>query len=88
MIELGPIVFIGATSLSPLAPQLKTAEAVLEKYKQALGGVDAIKNVQSETVRGTIENSGGQPASAFVYAVLLLRWRHREFVVAEITRSP
>jgi hypothetical protein len=41
----------GVTLLSPAAPQLATTDAVLEKYQQALGGVDAIKNVQSQTVR-------------------------------------
>jgi hypothetical protein len=57
----------GVTLLSPAAPQLATTDAVLEKYQQALGGVDAVKNVQSQTVRGTVENSGGQPAAKFVY---------------------
>ena len=36
---------------------LKTAAAVLDRYKEALGGADVIKKVQSETVRGEIESS-------------------------------
>jgi len=50
----------------PQAGQLKTADAVLEKYKQALGGVDAIRNVQSETAHGEIEGTGIQGKATFV----------------------
>jgi outer membrane lipoprotein-sorting protein len=46
--------------------QLKTADAVLERYKVVLGGVDAIKSVQSETVHGEIEGTGLQGKSTFV----------------------
>src|ERR1700691_445505 len=46
--------------------QLKTADAVLERYKVVLGGVDAIKNVQSETVHGEIEGTGMQGKATFV----------------------
>ncbi len=47
--------------------QLKTAEAVLERYKSALGGVEAIKGVQSQTVLGEIESTGMQGKSTFVF---------------------
>jgi hypothetical protein len=47
--------------------QLKTAAAVLDRYKQALGGVDAIRKVQWETVRGEIEGTGVPGKIAFVY---------------------
>lgn len=45
----------------------KNAAAVLDRYKQVLGGVDAIRKVQSETVRGEIEGSGVQGKATFVY---------------------
>ena len=47
--------------------QLKTAEAVLERYKRALGGAEAIEKVQSMTVRGEIESSARPGKSTFVY---------------------
>jgi hypothetical protein len=40
------------------APELTTREAVLEKYQQALGGVEAIRKVQSETRHGEVEAPG------------------------------
>ena len=50
----------------PQAARLNSADAVLERYKQALGGVDAIKTVQSETTRGEIEGTGLQGKATFV----------------------
>ncbi len=38
--------------------QLKTAEEVLDRYKQALGGVEAIRKVQSETRHGEAQRAG------------------------------
>jgi hypothetical protein len=52
--------------VSPQAAQLKTADAVLERYKQALGGVEAIAKVQSETVHGEIEGTGMSGKTTFV----------------------
>jgi len=46
--------------------RLNTAQAVLERYKEALGGVAAIKSVQSETTRGEIEGTGLQGKATFV----------------------
>ena len=46
---------------------LKTAAAVLERYKEALGGADTIKKVQSETVRGEIESSSMKGKATFIY---------------------
>lgn len=46
--------------------RLNTADAVLERYKEALGGADAIKNVQSETTRGEIEGTGLKGKATFV----------------------
>jgi hypothetical protein len=50
----------------PQSGQLKTAGAVLDRYKQVLGGVDAIAKVQSETVHGEIEGTGVSGKSTFV----------------------
>jgi hypothetical protein len=55
-----------ALAWPPQAGQLSTASAVLERYKQALGGVDAIKNVQSETARGEIVATGLPGKATFV----------------------
>ncbi len=38
--------------------QLKTAQEVLERYQQALGGVEAIRKVQSETGRVEMQSDG------------------------------
>ena len=46
----------------------KTAAAVLDRYKQVLGGADAIAKVQSETVRGEIEGTGISGKMTFVYS--------------------
>jgi hypothetical protein len=63
------LVFAGAALAWPQAGELKTAAAVLQKYQQALGGVDAIKKVQSETRHGFVDATGipGQ-ATLVVYA--------------------
>jgi len=44
----------------PQTAPLKTVGAVLERYKQALGGVDAIRKVQSETRRGEATGPNGK----------------------------
>ena len=51
----------------PLFAQLTTAQAVLEKYQQALGGADAIQKVLSETRRGEIEATGLKGKATFVF---------------------
>lgn len=51
------------------ARELQTTEAVLERYKQALGGADAIQKVESETVSGEAESSNAPGKSTFVYYV-------------------
>jgi hypothetical protein len=62
-------VVLVATGISVRAQeaQLKTTDAVLERYKQALGGVEAVQNVQSMTVRGEAESSAKPGKSTFVY---------------------
>ena len=47
--------------------QLKTADAVLERYKRALGGSEAVQKVQSMTVHGEVESSARPGKSTFVY---------------------
>jgi hypothetical protein len=63
------IVVLVATDISAQAQeaQLKTADAVLERYQRALGGVDAIQKIQSMTVRGEVESSARPGKSTFVY---------------------
>jgi hypothetical protein len=50
------------------AAQLTTADAVLERYKQALGGEKAIAAVQYETVQGDIDGAGMTGRLNFVYS--------------------
>jgi hypothetical protein len=46
--------------------RLTTIDQVLDRYKQAIGGVEAIKRVQSETQRGEIEGGGLNGKATFV----------------------
>jgi outer membrane lipoprotein-sorting protein len=55
----------GALALSQPASST-TVERVLERYQQALGGVDAIQRVQSETVHGEVEGNGLAGRSTFI----------------------
>jgi hypothetical protein len=56
----------GAALLWPQTEELKTTQAVLEKYQRALGGAGAIRNVHSETRHGEVEGSGMQGKATFV----------------------
>jgi hypothetical protein len=67
LLKLAFVIFACVAPVWPQAAPLKTADAVLDRYKQALGGVDAIAKVQSETVRGEIENTGKPGKATFVY---------------------
>jgi len=67
LVKLAIVILASAAAVWPQAAQLKTANAVLDRYKDALGGVDAIANVQSETVRGEIEGTGMPGKATFVY---------------------
>jgi len=49
------------------AGELKTSDAVLDRYKKALGGVEAIQRVQSMTVHGEVEATGMAGKATFVY---------------------
>jgi hypothetical protein len=48
------------------AGPIKSVDAVLERYKQALGGVDVIAKVESETVQGEINGTGLASRISFV----------------------
>jgi hypothetical protein len=67
LIQLAILIFAGGALGWPQAGQLKTAGAILERYQEALGGVDAIKKVQSETRRGEVEATGMQGKATFVF---------------------
>jgi hypothetical protein len=65
-------VLILAIAILSLAPNwthsapLESVDAVLDRYKQALGGADSIAKVQSETVYGEIDGTGMTAKSNFV----------------------
>ena len=61
------LLILAALSLSAQEAQLKTAAAVLDRYKQALGGEEAIAKVKSETVHGEIQGAGVSGKMTFVY---------------------
>jgi len=52
----------------------QTAEEVLEKYKQALGGSEAIGKVQSETSHGEFEGPGVKGKVTFVSYAKPFKW--------------
>jgi len=61
------LVFLASAWAQAGAGELKTAAAVLDRYKQALGGEQAIAKVQSITVRGEAESSDKPGKSTFVF---------------------
>lgn len=65
---------VGAALAWSQSSELKTAQAVLEKYQEALGGVDAIKKVQSETRRGEVTGSGMRGKVTFVAYAKPFKW--------------
>lgn len=58
LLKLAPILLAGSALAWPQTVPLKSVGSVLERYQQALGGVDAIRKVESGTWRGEIEESG------------------------------
>jgi len=66
LIKPAMAIFAGAAMVWPQAVQLKTADEVLERYKQALGGVQAIQKIASETAHGEVEGTGIQGKATFV----------------------
>lgn len=59
--------FAGVAPGWAYAGQVNSVDAVLERYKQALGGESAIAKVQSETMRGEIDGAGMTAKASFVY---------------------
>ncbi len=59
--------FLFPASAWPQAAQLTTAAQVLDRYKQALGGKQAIANLQSMTVWGEVESNATSGKATFVY---------------------
>jgi len=66
LLKLATFLLATAAPLWAQAVPLKSAGEVLENYKHALGGVAAIENVQSETIRGEIESSGKPGKATFI----------------------
>jgi len=62
-----PAIVCVAAACCPLRSQVKTAEAVLERYQQALGGAGKIRSVQSETRRGEIEAKSLKGEATFIF---------------------
>jgi hypothetical protein len=60
------LVFAFGVLAWPQTPPLKTAGEVLERYRQAIGGADAIREVQSETRHGELEKTGMKGKATFV----------------------
>jgi hypothetical protein len=61
------VIFLFPACAWPQAARLTTAAQVLDRYKQALGGVQVIQQVQSLTVRGEMEKTGTAGKATFVY---------------------
>jgi outer membrane lipoprotein-sorting protein len=60
------VVFASLALSQSQSDRLSTAQAVLERYQAAMGGVESIRKVQSETTRGEIERTGMQGKASFV----------------------
>src|SRR6202007_936058 len=67
LLKPAAMVFLFPACVWPQAADLPTAAQVLDRYKQALGGVQAIREVQSMTVRGRMERTGMAGKATFVY---------------------
>lgn len=66
-IRLTIVILAAVVSVLAQDAELKNADAVLARYKQVLGGVDAIQKVQSETIQGEIEGSDMTGKATFTY---------------------
>jgi hypothetical protein len=66
-VKLAIVIFASVAPVWPQAGQLKTADAVLDRYKHALGGADAIAKVQSLTIHGEFEGTGRSGKASLVY---------------------
>jgi hypothetical protein len=66
VITIVAVLFAGSALVWPQSAQLTTVDAVLEKYQHALGGVEAIRHVVSETRHGEIEATGMNGKATFI----------------------
>lgn len=66
-VKLAILIFTSVLPAWAQAGQLTTADAVLDRYKHALGGADAIAKVQFLTVHGEFEGTGMSGKASFVY---------------------
>jgi hypothetical protein len=66
-VKLAIVVFVSVAPVWPQAGQLKTADAVLDRYKHALGGADPIAAVRSLTVHGEFAGTGMNGKASFIY---------------------
>jgi hypothetical protein len=73
---MNPLLLAGAAAVLGWSqgPELKTTQAVLERYQEALGGVDAIRKVQAETRHGEVEGSGVNGKVTFVAYAKPFKW--------------
>jgi len=67
LLKPAAVFFLFPACAWPQAAQLRTAGQVLDRYKQALGGEQAIANIRSMTVRGEAESTGTPGKATFVY---------------------
>jgi len=73
------ILFFGVLAWSQTPPP-KTAADVLERYRQAIGGVDVIAKVQSETRHGEMQQTGMNGKATFIgYAKPFLQFHKVTF---------
>jgi hypothetical protein len=66
VITIVTVLFADCALVWPQSTQLKTVDAVLDNYQHALGGVEAIRNVSSETRHGEIESTALKGKATFV----------------------
>jgi hypothetical protein len=66
-VKLAIFIFAAAVPVWAQEGPINTVDAVLERYKHALGGVEVIAGVQSETVRGEIDGTGIAGKTTFAY---------------------
>ena len=66
MVLIAAVVLTSASAVQTQSASLPTAQAVLERYQEALGGAASIRQVQSETSRGEIERTGMSGKASFI----------------------
>jgi hypothetical protein len=67
LLKPAAVILLFAACAWPQPSQLTTAQQVLDRYKQALGGKQAIANVQSLTVQGEVQSTSTPGKATFVH---------------------